>query len=171
MFGKRDLTIHEVNILVLVFIALAAINVPLLIRSRVAMQRRQCANNLQQLWKMENVYMASQGGCMKLYPPQTGGAFWLHLNKPTWRPPLIPDSALDVYFCPVSGNPTIKGKTDYLGPRLNVQQLGDNEWIGADHPDNHGSWASYGSNGLLKSGNILYLGPDEFSIAAKSCLP
>ena len=171
MNEKNQLTIHDIHLLALLFIAIAALNVPLLVRSRVAMEREQCGNNLRQLWKMENVYMASQGGCMKLYPPQTGGAFWLHLNMGTRRLQLIDDSALDIYFCPVSGNIPVKGKTDYLGPRLNVQQLGSNDWIGADHPDNHGSWASHGSNGLLKSGNILYLGPDEFSIVAKSCLP
>ena len=124
-----------------------------------------CISGLSNLWKMENVYMA-RNGRMGLYPPETGGAFWLKLN--VTDPPLIKDSDLEIFFCPVVDREVVKGGTDYLGPRMNVQQLGCDDWIGGDRPGNHGR---NGGNMLRKNADIFELEPTEFLEAASRCRP
>lgn len=75
----------------------------------------QCANNLSMLWRMQNIYAARYGGPAKLMPAETGPEFWLKLSTGI-TPPLIDDSTLDVFVCPLSGEKARKGFTNYRGP-------------------------------------------------------
>ena len=167
----RTLKPAEILTLVVLFIILAAVKIPLLVQSWTAERRQHCATNLATLWKMKNIYMASGYGHRTWGSIPTGSNFWLHLDMEPGNPQLIDDFELEIFFCPISGHTPRKGKTDYLGPRLIIQQLGDGEWIGADHPDNHGPGGTGGGNVLRKAGDILYLPADEFRDAARRCRP
>ena len=86
--------IATVLIVLFVLICLGALLVTTAQESLRRARIVHCAGNLSQLWKMEYVYMAypEYGGPEKIYPTETGGAFWLKLTQT--NPPLIDDSAL-----------------------------------------------------------------------------
>lgn len=166
---KRRAGITLVEMLVILMVAgLIFALLPAITSGRNHGYRRTvpCANNLSQLWKMEQVYMASRGGRMKRFPAETGGAFWLKLNETT--PPLIEDTCLDIFLCPVTGNAPVKGETDYLGPAVDVNTLKDGDWVGADRVGNHGK---DGGNALRKSGDVVELTGKEHLQAAGTLRP
>ena len=151
---------------------LMALFLPALARSLRRARIVNCGSNLSQLWKMENIYMSIHGGRMKLYPPETGSEFWLKLNA--LDPPLLEDSAIDIYFCPASGNTPTKGSTDYRGPRLDIQQLGDGDYIGGDADINN--WHDPGSSVpsgmfLRKSSDVIELEGAEATSAHGAIIP
>ena len=160
--------IATILIVIFALICLGALLVPAIHRALRRARMVACAGNLSQLWKMENVYMAhpEYGGPDKIYPTETGGAFWLKLTQT--NPALIDDSALSLFFCPVVGRDVIKGETDYLGPRANIATLGDGAYIGGDRPGYHGV-----DNGMMlrKSSDVVELEGNEFLEAAAQCHP
>ena len=158
--------IATVLIVLFVLICLGALLVTAVHKAHRRARIVHCAGNLAQLWKMENVYLSVHGGSMKLYPTEIGGAFWMKLN--TVEPPLIEDSAIDIFFCPVLEEYGGKGQTNYLGPRADIHTLLDDEYIGGDRPGHHGA---DGGNMVLKSSDVLELPMTEFLKAAARCRP
>ncbi len=53
------------------------------------------ANNLKQLWTMQNNYMCQFGGRDRLMPPTTGSDFWLTPTRT--NPPLIDSTLFDIF--------------------------------------------------------------------------
>jgi hypothetical protein len=108
----------------------------------------QCSNNLSQLWRMQVVYMSQFGGRMKRMPEATGKEFWLTLAKT--EPPLIDETSLEIFVCPVSGDSTAKGVCTYAGPAENVAKLGPEDAVGLCEDEGHGDVVIL----LLKSGDV-----------------
>ncbi len=107
---------------------------PLMVKSMNAAKLQSCRNNLKQLWLTQSNYRVQYGGPQKLFPKETGGAFWLKLSRP---PTVLIDASLqDVYVCP---HRTLRaGATDYRGPSGDVNQFGGEDPVGAcigNHPD------------------------------------
>lgn len=97
-------------------------------------KKAACANNLKQLWNMQNNYIIQYGGRQMLFPQETGGAFWLKLSQPSSR--LIDESLQGIYACPYKA--PRKGETDYRGPASDVNMMRDGDAVGAcigNHPD------------------------------------
>ena len=81
---RTGFTLVELLVVIVILGILMALLLPAIARALRRARVLNCANNLSQLWKMENVYMASpHGGKMRLYPPETGGAFWLRGHDET----------------------------------------------------------------------------------------
>ena len=161
-------SLATILIVTFAFIGIGALIVPAVHRANRRSKIISCVSNFSQLWRMENVYMASPqyGGPSRMYPSETGGAFWLKLTST--QPPLIENEVLSIYFCPVLDRDVVKGETDYLGPRADIVTLGDSEYIGSDRPENHGDgWGIV----LRKSSDILELEGTEFLEAAARCRP
>lgn len=138
----------------------AALGTPLVValhhsqdRNRVVM----CANNLSQLWKMQNIYMSQFGGRMKLMPTETGTGFWLKLTKTT--PPLIDKDFAELLQCPVQNKDEGFGSCDYRGPAENVAKSAFGDPVGADIETNHG--AGKGGNVLTKAGDVTTVSATE----------
>ena len=166
--GEAGITLVEVMVIIVVLGIAMAVLLPTMGHHRQPGPVR-CANNLSQLWKMENVYMASRGGRMKLFPAETGGQFWLKLNSTT--PPLIEDSTLEIFFCPVRGGGAVKGKTDYLGPASDVNEFPEDAFIGGDKPGNHDDYATGSGYVVRKSGDVLELEDTEYDDFVRACRP
>ena len=136
----------------------------------VAIERAKvtsCANNLSQLWKMQNIYMSQYGGETRSMPIQTGSAFWLHLKKTP--KPLIDPSYEDLYLCPVLGSGSVGRDMNYYGPGKRVSLLGIGEPVGSDdmrgdlngtNAPNHGE---DGGNILRKSGDVIEISEPEWN--------
>lgn len=114
-----------------------------------------CANNLKQLWIMQNQYVVHFGGPQKLLPSETGDAFWLKLSKPPIQ--MIGESLLDIYQCPVE-NADDEG-CDYRGPAKDVNGYADEDPVGADVDGNHGE--GRGGNVIQKSGDVRTVAADN----------
>lgn len=125
---------------------LAALLLPAIARATKNAKATSCANNLQQMWKMEANYMVMFGGTQKRYPSETGREFWLKLSDPKVN--VIDASLKDIYRCPVKGGTS---ECDYRGPSSDVNLYGDGDPVGADMVGNHGE----GGNVLRKSGDIV----------------
>ncbi|MDP6959278.1 MAG: hypothetical protein QF645_10755, partial [Planctomycetota bacterium] len=111
-----------------------------------------CANNLSQLWKIQNQYRVEYGGPNKFFPEETGEQFWLRLSDREIR--LIDNSSPKLFECPVEGS-TNRGNTDFRGPSSNVNKYtGGGEPVGADKIYNHSDDGSEGGNVLRKSGDV-----------------
>jgi hypothetical protein len=125
----------------------------------------QCSNNLSQLWKMQVVYMSQFGGRMKKMPEATGKEFWLALART--EPPLIDETALEIFVCPVSGDPAAKGVCTYAGPAENVAKMGSEDAVGLCEDEGHGDVVIL----LLKSGDVDVVprdGPEHESAKKKT---
>ena len=131
-----------------------------------------CANNLGQLWRMQNVYMSQFGGHgMRTMPPTTGSAFWKVLT--TNQPPLIDETVNDIFLCPVKGT-SVSDECDYAGPAKRIGLLLDGDPVGADLPDNHsdGPNDEGGGNVLRKSGDVIEVtGPDWRKLTTDPLFP
>jgi len=121
---------------------------PLYLGSRRKARNAGCANNLQQLWKMQAGYMAQFGGADHRLPPVTGGRFWLHLSRIS--PPLVDPMCIDIYHCPFDPSQSV-GTTDYRGPSADVNPYADRDPVGADTDGHHGD----GGNVLRKSSDVM----------------
>ena len=85
-----------------------------------------CANNLGQLWKMQQIYSV-QFGERKEMSPRTGEDFWLHLAQTD--PPLIDREMMEIFQCPTRRR---HERCDYRGPAGPVKELGPEDPVGAD---------------------------------------
>jgi hypothetical protein len=108
-----------------------------------------CADNLRQLWMMENVYMSQFGGRMKSMPKETGKDFWLALTKT--EPPLLDPDVQDILVCPASGLQAGKGACSYAGPAQNVGKLAHEDVVGLCDDEGHGDSVIL----LRKSGDVV----------------
>lgn len=160
--NRKGLTLIECLILMALFMLLVMVLLPTAGPSQRRSRVTACANNLAQLWKMQNVYMSQYGGRMKAMPLETGGGFWLKLRDPKIN--LIDPAMAEIFLCPVHGE---EGTLDYLGPRIHVGELNDGDWVGADRPGNHPD----GGNVLRKSGDVTELPQEDFLRAAGRCTP
>ncbi|MBI2899103.1 MAG: hypothetical protein HYY17_02895 [Planctomycetes bacterium] len=136
---------------------LAALLLPAVARAKRNAKTTMCANNLSQLWKMQNNYMVQYGGWEKRMSPKTGGDFWLVLSDPKVN--LIDRSLGDIYHCPVAGTAQSWGTCGYRGPSSNVNRYGDGDPVGADKAANHGT--REGGNVLRKSGDVQTCGESD----------
>ena len=125
-----------------------------------------CDNNLSQLWKMMGVYQLPTANS---YPHELGGDFWLKLGST--NPPLIDPSMTDLYFCPLLGESTGRGCTDYLGPLSDANDLPAGAFIGGDKPGNHDKYSKGSGNVLRKSGDVMELQGTEYDDFIKACRP
>ena len=143
--------------LFLILPCMAALLLPAIARAISNAKIAGCANNLQQLSRMQSNYVVMHGGLKKQFSSQTGEQFWLVLSDPNVK--LIDRDLADVYQCPLEGKDQGWGSCDYRGPSSNVNLYGDGDPIGADKVGNHGSRG--GGNVLRKSGEVTTVGESD----------
>lgn len=147
---RQGFTLVELLVVIVIIGILAALLLPAITRAIRRARVTSCANNLRQLWTLQTTYMSQFGGRMKAMPSLEGVAFWQALTTTT--PPLIDQSEMEVFLCPVKGEPQI-GEIDYYGPGKSVNRLNGGDPVGCDDPDNHREGNS--TNGNDASGNVL----------------
>ena len=157
----------ELLVVIVIIGILAALLLPGLSHGPQDIRFTHCVNNLKQLWGMQNIYMITFGGDRKLFPTETGGDFWLKLNKT--NPPLIDSTVLDVFVCSFTGNPADGISTDYRGPASDVNKYGDDDPVGADNIGNHGQ--DEGGNLLRKNGDVVTVGPNDGAFLSPTLAP
>src|SRR5215831_7876775 len=108
---------------------LAALLLPAIARATERDRVTSCANNLRQLWTLQNVYRSQFGGKDQDLPTETGAAFWLKLTQT--NPPLIDPSEAEVFLCPAHGM-SQNGACDYLGPAVPAKTLKLGDPVGSD---------------------------------------
>ena len=146
-------------VVAVVLIGFGAVVVVMMNSAQKRAASTSCANNLSQLWKLQNVYMSQFGGKTKSLPEETGSAFWLKLSKT--QPPLVDPATADVFICPVKGDGS---KCDYLGPGSPASSLPQDAIVGADKPGNHRD----GGNVVRKSGDVVeHADPDFRKLTAE----
>lgn len=133
---------------------LAALLLPAIARATERAKVTSCANNLRQLWTLQQTYASQFGGREKDFPTETGSAFWLKLTQTT--PPLLDSSEADVLLCPCKDPGK---KCDYAGPSQPIKSLQLADPAGGDLKRNHKS----GGNILRKDGSIHELEGVEFT--------
>ena len=149
---RKGFTLVELLVVIVIIGILAALLLPAITRAITRAMVTSCANNLRQLWTLQTTYMSQFGGRMKAMSPAEGGMFWQVLTSVT--PPLVDSTEMEVFLCPVKGQPTI-GEIDYWGPGKSVNKLAGGDPVGCDDPENHTQGSSSGGSGNDASGNVL----------------
>jgi hypothetical protein len=115
-------------------------------RSRVM----ECQTNLRHLWQGQfNEAARGTNNCCGPLKTQIGGNYWVKLQISA-RPVV---DRYERFFCPLSGERVVEGRTSYRGPYRNVHKLDDQDIVGADKEGHHGT--GFGGNVLVKEGAIF----------------
>ncbi len=134
---------------------LSAMLMPAVNKAMMRAKVAGCANNLSQLWKMQQVYRTAFGGPDKEFIKATGKDFWLGLSKTD--PPLIEETNSDIYICPDSGIKPEKGSCSYWGPGRDANTLAEGDPVGmCDNPKHGGN-----VNILLNTGAVVEVTRDD----------
>ena len=160
MSKKKGFTLVELLVVIVIIGVLAALLLPAIARAIRRARIVNCANNLSQLWKMQNVYMSQHGGRMKLMPTETGAAFWNKLKDVS----LIDSTLYDIYICPANADATGDA---YMGPNGNVNRMKDGDAVGADAQVHD---TDQTRNVLRKSSDVVEVPETEFTSSAAATL-